>query len=50
MTRIGRDHGRFVSEVAQLSMEEIHWYEAIYRVEAEEAKKAQDKALQQSRR
>lgn len=44
MTRIGRDHGRFVSEVGKLSMEEIIWYESLYRYEAEEQKKAEDKA------
>ena len=43
MTRIGRDHGRFVSEVAMLDMEEIQWYEAVYRIEIEEEKKEKAK-------
>ena len=44
MTRIGRDHGRFLSEVMLLDMSEIAWYEAVYRAEHEASEKARAKA------
>ena len=46
MTRIGRDHGKFRHEVGDLSMDELMWYEANYRYEAEVERKAQEKAKQ----
>ena len=44
MTRIGRDHGKFRHEVGELPMDELMWYEANYRYEAEVEKKAHDAA------
>ena len=47
MSRIGRDRGKFLSEVMALDMEEIQFYEAEYRLEREETKKAEEKAKAQ---
>lgn len=44
MIRIGRDHGKLLHEVGVLEMHELVEYEANYRYEYEEQKKADEKA------
>ena len=44
MMRIARDHGKFFHEVGKLKVSDLVIYEAIYRVEFQEAEKARNEA------
>ncbi len=48
MIRIGRDHGKLRHEVGEISMSELAIYEANYRYEDEERKKAEERAKQKA--